>query len=99
VTQRLASAIDANLHRNNSRTSVRPAVEMIRRTLRAVLWTGGWIIALGCAAWALGALHYVRRTQGTKLNHNARAKVADASPDFSELIRVGLPVPKRRVAQ
>jgi hypothetical protein len=25
---------------------------------------------------------------------NARAKAADASPDFSELIRVGLPTPK-----
>jgi hypothetical protein len=31
---------------------------MIHRTLRAVLWTGGWIIALGCAAWAFGALYY-----------------------------------------
>jgi Domain of unknown function (DUF4105) len=30
---------------------------------------------------------------------NARAKAADASPDFSQLIRVGLPVPQRRVAQ
>ena len=30
---------------------------------------------------------------------NARAKAADASPDFSELIRVGLPVLQRRVAQ
>jgi hypothetical protein len=30
---------------------------------------------------------------------NARAKAADASPDFSELIRVGLPAPRRRVAQ
>jgi len=30
---------------------------------------------------------------------NARAKAADASPDFSELIRVGLPAPQRRIAQ
>jgi hypothetical protein len=28
-----------------------------------------------------------------------RAKAADASPDFSQLIRVGLPVPEPRVAQ
>ena len=31
---------------------------MIRRTLRAVVWTCGWVIALGCAVWAFGALHY-----------------------------------------
>src|SRR5947208_4216164 len=30
---------------------------------------------------------------------NARAKAADASPDFSELIRVGMPVPEPRLAQ
>jgi hypothetical protein len=30
---------------------------------------------------------------------NARAKRADASPDFSKLIRVGLPIPERRIAQ
>ncbi len=31
---------------------------MIRRALRAVVWTFIWVIALGCAAWAFGALHY-----------------------------------------
>jgi hypothetical protein len=31
---------------------------MIRRALRVVVWTGDWIIALGCAAWAFGALYY-----------------------------------------
>src|SRR5437773_515834 len=31
---------------------------MIRRALRAVVWTFVWAIALGCAAWAFGALHY-----------------------------------------
>ena len=31
---------------------------MIRRALRAVVWTFIWLIALGCALWAFGALHY-----------------------------------------
>jgi hypothetical protein len=31
---------------------------MICRALRAVVWTFIWAIALGCAAWAFGALHY-----------------------------------------
>jgi Domain of unknown function (DUF4105) len=31
---------------------------MIRRALRAVVWTFVWLVALGCAAWAFGALHY-----------------------------------------
>src|SRR5215510_6031239 len=31
---------------------------MIGRALRAVVWTFIWVIALGCAAWAFGALHY-----------------------------------------
>ena len=31
---------------------------MIRRALRVVVWTGDWIIALGCAAWAFGAFYY-----------------------------------------
>ena len=31
---------------------------MIRRGLRAVVWTFVWGVALGCAAWAFGALHY-----------------------------------------
>ena len=31
---------------------------MIRRALRAVVWTSGWVVALGCAAWAFGALYY-----------------------------------------
>lgn len=31
---------------------------MIRRALRAIAWTLGWVIALGCATWAFGALHY-----------------------------------------
>jgi Domain of unknown function (DUF4105) len=31
---------------------------MIRRALRAVLWTFVWLVALGCAAWVFGALHY-----------------------------------------
>jgi hypothetical protein len=28
------------------------------RILRGVSWTVAWVIALGCAAWAFGALHY-----------------------------------------
>src|SRR5439155_17213982 len=31
---------------------------MIRRGLRAVVWTFVWGVALCCAAWAFGALHY-----------------------------------------
>jgi hypothetical protein len=31
---------------------------MIWRALRAFAWTLAWVIALGCAAWAFGALHY-----------------------------------------
>src|SRR5881628_958422 len=31
---------------------------MIWRALRAFAWTLAWAIALGCAAWAFGALHY-----------------------------------------
>jgi hypothetical protein len=31
---------------------------MIRRALRAVAWAFVWVIALGCTAWAFGALHY-----------------------------------------
>src|ERR1051326_1657688 len=31
---------------------------MIRRALRAVVWTFIWLVALGCATWAFGALHY-----------------------------------------
>jgi hypothetical protein len=31
---------------------------MIRRVLRTIVWTCGWVIALGCAVWAVGALHY-----------------------------------------
>src|SRR5262249_1453048 len=31
---------------------------MIRRTLRAVLWICSWVIPLGWAAWAFGALYY-----------------------------------------
>lgn len=30
----------------------------MKRTLRAIGWTFTWFIALGCAAWAFGALHY-----------------------------------------
>ena len=31
---------------------------MIRRALRIFVWSLVWLIALGCAAWAFGALHY-----------------------------------------
>ena len=31
---------------------------MIRRALRAAVWTCGWVLLLGCAAWAFGALYY-----------------------------------------
>jgi hypothetical protein len=31
---------------------------MIRRALRVIAWIIAWLIALGCAAWAFGALHY-----------------------------------------
>jgi hypothetical protein len=31
---------------------------MIRCALRAVVWTFIWVVALGCAAWAFGALRY-----------------------------------------
>ena len=30
----------------------------IRRALRVIAWILGWLIALGCAVWAFGALHY-----------------------------------------
>jgi hypothetical protein len=32
--------------------------EMIWRALRTFAWTLAWVIALGCAAWTFGALHY-----------------------------------------
>jgi hypothetical protein len=31
---------------------------MIRRALRVIAWVIAWLIALGCVAWAFGALHY-----------------------------------------
>jgi len=31
---------------------------MVRRVLRVILWILAWIVALGCAAWAFGALLY-----------------------------------------
>ena len=31
---------------------------MIRRMLQTIAWMPVWLIALGCAAWAFGALHY-----------------------------------------
>src|SRR3954469_20142127 len=31
---------------------------MFWRTLRVIFWIFAWIIALGCAAWASGALRY-----------------------------------------
>jgi hypothetical protein len=31
---------------------------MIRRALRVIAWVFAWLIALGCVAWAFGALHY-----------------------------------------
>jgi hypothetical protein len=31
---------------------------MIRRALRVIAWVIAWLIALGCLAWAFGALHY-----------------------------------------
>lgn len=31
---------------------------MIRRGLSGIAWALAWLIALGCAAWAFGALHY-----------------------------------------
>jgi hypothetical protein len=31
---------------------------MLRRVLRVILWILAWIVALGCAAWAFGALLY-----------------------------------------
>jgi hypothetical protein len=31
---------------------------MIRRALRVIAWVLAWLIALGCVAWAFGALHY-----------------------------------------
>jgi hypothetical protein len=30
----------------------------MKRALRAASWTLAWLVALGCAAWAFGALHY-----------------------------------------
>lgn len=32
--------------------------EMIRTALRMITWVLAWLIALGCAVWAFGALHY-----------------------------------------
>ena len=31
---------------------------LIFRVLRGASWTIAWLLALGCAAWAFGALHY-----------------------------------------
>ena len=31
---------------------------MIRHALRIIVWVLVWLIAIGCAAWAFGALHY-----------------------------------------
>ena len=31
---------------------------MIRRTLQVIFWIVAWVVALGCAAWAFGALLY-----------------------------------------
>ena len=48
-------------------------------------------------AFVTGGMSFAELKQRSLIND--RAKAADASPDFSELIRVGLPVPKRRAAR
>jgi Domain of unknown function (DUF4105) len=55
----LAAAIDAKFFDpDTSDASAAWSPEMIWRALRAFAWTLAWVIALGCAAWAFGALHY-----------------------------------------
>jgi hypothetical protein len=48
-------------------------------------------------AFVTGGLPFAELKQRSLIDD--RAKAADASPDFSQLIRVGLPVPEPRVAQ
>ncbi len=40
---------------------------MIWRTLRAFAWMLAWVIALGCAVWTFGALHYGSKKAGCRL--------------------------------
>jgi uncharacterized protein DUF4105 len=55
----LAAAIDAKFFDSDtSDASAAWSPQMIWRALRAFAWTLAWVIALGCAAWAFGALHY-----------------------------------------
>jgi len=55
----LAAAIDAKFFDpDTSDASAAWSSEMIWLALRAFAWTLAWVIALGCAAWAFGALHY-----------------------------------------
>jgi hypothetical protein len=55
----LAAAIDAKFFDpDSSDASAAWSSEMIWRALRAFAWTLSWLIALCCAAWAFGALHY-----------------------------------------
>jgi hypothetical protein len=48
-------------------------------------------------AFVTGGMSFTELKQRSLIDD--RAKAADASPDFSDLIRVGLPAPQRRVAQ
>ena len=55
----MAAAIDAKFFDpDTSDASAAWSSEMIWPALRAFAWTLAWVIALGCAAWAFGALHY-----------------------------------------
>ncbi|HEY4256953.1 MAG TPA: DUF4105 domain-containing protein [Candidatus Udaeobacter sp.] len=46
------------LHHDLSQASRAGIAEMIRHALRTIAWILAWLIALGCAVWAFGALHY-----------------------------------------
>jgi len=55
----LAAAIDAKFFDpDTSDASAAWSSGMIWHALGAFAWTLAWVIALGCAAWAFGALHY-----------------------------------------
>ena len=84
----------------NCTTSIRsqhPSNERVPWDWRILLNGKGDELLYEDGALVTGGLPFAELKQRSLIDD--RAKAADASPDFSQLIRVGLPVPEPRVAQ
>lgn len=83
----------------NCTTSIRtqhPSKERVEWDWRILLNGKADEMMYAHGAFVTGGLSFAELKQRSLIN--ARAKAADASPDFSELIRVGLPLPEPRIA-